>query len=86
MIALPSQLQKPSEDCLTFWVIYAGHSDCPDGYMLRAQWACSNKIYVSKDAWYAKTLDELHSILPPWLNRMGPFQGDDPTIIEVWME
>jgi hypothetical protein len=89
MIATPEQLQaerKPA-GALTFWVIYQRPRDYPDGYVLRAQWITGGIILVSHEAWYAKTTDELRALLPMHtLTRMGPYEGDDPVIYEVWME
>jgi hypothetical protein len=88
-IATPEQLQaaKKPEGAITFWVIYDRPKDFPDGYVLRAQWATKGGITASQEAWYSKTIDNLHSLLPMWaLTRMGPYPGDDPCIAEVWME
>lgn len=43
-------------------------------------------VVISRLVWGAKTLEELHSILPPNVTQIGPGPGDQPHIIEVWME
>lgn len=89
MIATPEQLQaeKKPADALTFWVIYKHPTDAPDAYVLRAQWVADHATIISEEAWYARTPEELHTLLPMWaLTRVGPYTEDDPAIFEVWME
>lgn len=80
----PEDLQAPS-DSLTFWVIYDHPADYPKGYVLRAQYALLEGIRLSSIGWCGDTVDELHGLLPP-ATRIGPEPGDDPVILEVWMD
>lgn len=85
-IATPEQLQaaRKPKDALTFWVIYDHPLDFPEWYVLRAQWVNRQGTIISQEAWFAKTIDELHSILPMYsLTRMPE---TTPGIAEVWME
>lgn len=43
-------------------------------------------VIVSHHAWRADTPDALRAILPHGCIRVGPMAGDDPKILEVWME
>lgn len=86
-IATPEQLQatRKPKDALTFWVIYDHPVDYPDWYVLRAQWVTSDGGgTISQEAWFAKTIDELHSLLPMWM--LIRVHEPNPGIAEVWME
>lgn len=85
-IATPEQLQaaKKPADALTFWVIYDHPTDYPDWYVLRAHWASGAGLTVSQEAWFAKNIDELHSLLP--MRTLTRMAEPNPAIAEVWME
>jgi hypothetical protein len=93
-VALPYQLARPVGCVLVFWTIYDHPTDYPNGFVLRASFVLrdgfivkgSRRMLVSTTAWYASTPDELESILPDGVIKMGPQEGDDPVILSVWME
>jgi hypothetical protein len=84
--AIPSHRPAPRGCLLTVWVIYRFPKDCPDGYVLRAQFAMpNNEILIDPIAWRASDPDQLRAILPPGLVKMLPAAGDDPVILETWI-
>lgn len=90
---LPMHRPVPPEAVpgITFWVIYDRPKDYPHGCVLRAQWAKRTvpneppAVLADTICWYAATVEELHTILPPGVVRVGPAPDDDPCIAEVWM-
>lgn len=85
---LPSERSHymPANGLLTLWVIYDHPLDFPDGFVLRAQWAMrSGAIQVDRVAWYAKTADELRSIVPPDLFCISRQPDDPKVILETWL-
>jgi hypothetical protein len=83
-IALPSQLPLP-DGALVVWVIYEHPSDCPGGYVLRAQYAGRDGLSASRVAWRGNHPDELRAILPPGVTCLGRNPDDEPQILEVWV-
>lgn len=83
--SVPSLRPMPDGAILAVWVIYDHPKDCPNGYVLRCQWAMQDKsIKVDTIAWRSSDLGELHAILPPGLYRQMRLPGDDPAILETW--
>lgn len=45
-----------------------------------------NVVIISKHMWIADTAQELRAMLPAGCIRIGPTEGDDSKISEVWMD
>ena len=71
---------------LTFYVIYEKPKDHPEGYVLRRQHAMGDgTVTFDKVGYYFDSVEECHKMLPPGLTKIGPWPGDDPVIMEVWV-
>lgn len=84
--SVPSERPMPEGAFLAVWVIYERPKDHPQGYVLRCQWVMKDKtIKLDHIAWYAKDADDLRSIVPPGLVRIGHQSNEDPCILETWI-
>lgn len=76
----------PEGAIMRVWVIYERPTDCPDGYVLRAQYAMRGGTVVPDTiAWYATSADKLRSILPGGVVNIGRQDADDAKILECWI-
>lgn len=78
----------PGDDVLHLWIIYKNPSDCPDGYVLRAQAAMRDgTTAVANNALASPDVEALRKIVrDEWhLHCMPRFADDDPAILECWI-
>ena len=83
--AVPALIDKP-DGSITFWVIYDHPKDFPNGFVLRPQFAVNGRVEISPLAWYADDPEKLRAIMPPCCVLFERSEGDDPAILESWME
>ena len=71
---------------LAFWVIYQRPKDFPEGFVLRCQYAMKDgSITFDPLCIRAKTAEGCRIHLPAGVSRIGPWENDDPVILEVWV-
>ena len=84
--AVPESRPKPPGTHMTLWVIYDHPKDCPEGYVLRAQFVMGDgSIQSDEVAWFADHPDKLRAIVPFGLIRMTRAESDNPVILETWI-
>ncbi len=71
---------------LTFWVIYDRPRDYPAYFVVRAQDVVQGQVVPRPYRTLAGTVEEARSHLPKHCVPMPLFEGDDPAILEVYME
>jgi len=82
--ALPEHVKVP-EGAMVVWVIYDHPRDYPHGFVLRPQFAVSGEVRACPQAWYARSADELRSILPHGVTYLPRQPQDDVAILETWL-
>lgn len=75
------------DDQLPMAVIYHDPSDFPGMYVGRYHRIAAGNILVDpKPFAVAPTIEEVREAMTPGTDRqVGPSEGDDPCIVEVWM-
>lgn len=74
-----------NDDLLTIWVIYQNPGDYPGRWVLRGHDIGSGTVMPRPACYIADSYDKLLSSLPPGVQRLPHYDGDDPVIYETWM-
>lgn len=70
---------------LAIYVIYDRPADCPDGIVVRPQYAGRGEILSAQTGYAFATLEETRAALPLGLTRLPRHVDDAPTILETWI-
>lgn len=77
-------------ETISHWVIYCNPSDYPNDFVLRRHLNVfipgQPPAEVAENACHVGPLDELRKMIPMGAVLIGPWEGDEPTIFEVWMQ
>lgn len=80
-------VREPVEAVMVFYTIYDRPRDYPQEFVVRCHRILRGSPEPVADSdLFARgmTVDYVRSTLPAGLNRIGPWPGDDPCILEVW--
>ncbi len=68
------------------YVVYEHPRDYPEEYVIRLHCLCCGRTVPMAPLFAAgPTLESVRARLPPGVENVGRFPGDDPVIKEVWL-
>lgn len=71
-----------------FYTVYERPRDYPHEYVVRCHRVRGDDLPVTDADLFARgrTLEEVRRRLPAGLEKIGPWSGDSPSILEVWLK
>ena len=72
---------------IPMYLVYERPRDYPDEFVARVRWIGPGYDRPDPELFArGKTLGEIHARLPEDRLLVGPHEGDDPSVLEAWME